>query len=368
MSAAPRHAAVLLRGGCRRNAPLLGTSRSHKAAFSLSACGRRAHAAVAAEPGASSSASRRPVVWYQSDKVPTSVAATGKVGTYRDGSGSDSTFFGVDPVAVEVDIQDARGRGLNLHEHGVELRDHCWDHVDYYDNESVLRRYYPECEAIVCEALGASSAVAFDHNLRAKAKKESSEQLKSGGNAVQEPLVTYGVHNDYTAASAPRRLELLTQPPKSNDTLRILYGDRPILDPLALPDLLRKRWAIVNVWRNVTTAPVQRFPLAACEATSTSVDDLVVFEVRYSDRTGENYFARHNTKHRWSYFPHMTRDEVVLLKCWDSRGVDFASDVAGKAELVPSTFSLHTAFDDPATPDGAPDRESIEVRLAAFFD
>ena len=44
----------------------------------------------------------------------------------------------------------------------------------------------------------------------------------------------------------------------------------------------------LNVWRNVSSAPVQRSPLALCDAASTSVDDLIVFEIRYADRVGEN--------------------------------------------------------------------------------
>ena len=62
----------------------------------------------------------------------------------------------------------------------------------------------------------------------------------------------------------------------------------------------------------------------------------------------------------------MTRDEAVLIKCWDSRGADFAKAKAAQA-TVPATFSLHSGFDDPATSDGAPERESIEVRCVAFF-
>lgn len=34
----------------------------------------------------------------------------------------------------------------------------------------------------------------------------------------------------------------------------------------------------------------------------------------------------------------------------------------------PSTFSFHSAFEDPATPYGAPDRQSIEVRCIVFYD
>ena len=54
-------------------------------------------------------------------------------------------------------------------------------------------------------------------------------------------------------------------------------------------------------------------------------------------------------------FPRMQRDEVLLIKCFDS-----ATD--GRARLA-----VHTAFEDPTTPDDAPPRESIEIRTFAFF-
>ena len=135
---------------------------------------------------------------------------------------------------------------------------------------------------------------------------------------------------------------------------------------------------------------MQSQPLALCDAASTRADELITFEIRYADRVGENYFARASPRHAWYHFPRLTRDEAILIKCWDSRGAAFVGrmeaargfppppvtsadgDGATAQRLaqrtVPATFSLHTGFDDPATPPGAPERESIEVRLVAFFE
>ena len=69
------------------------------------------------------------------------------------------------------------------------------------------------------------------------------------------------------------------------------------------------------------------------------------------------------------YYPQLTRDEAVLIKCWDSYGRDFAPHHATpRSATVPATFALHSGFEDPATPSDAPDRESIEVRVVAFFE
>lgn len=300
---------------------------------------------------------------YQSSKVPCSVLSTGTVYTRRDLSGSDGEFIGTDPKPVEVEITNGRGRDITLDQNGFCLVADEAPAVDFFNDKEVLEKYYTACEELVMKVTGASRVLAFDHNLRAKQRKLAGARL-AGGNAVQEPLVGYGVHNDYTATSSVNRVRQLAQPPKSNDTLRA-SGEGSRIAPAELDSLLSGRWAFFNVWRNVASEPVERFPLAAADARTVAKDDLVVFEIRYADRIGENYFARHKESHKWFYFPRMTRDEVMLLKCWDSRGVDFLGPK--DAPSVPATFSLHSAFDDPATRPDAPDRESIEVRTVAFF-
>jgi hypothetical protein len=51
----------------------------------------------------------------------------------------------------------------------------------------------------------------------------------------------------------------------------------------------------------------------------------------------------------------MRRSEALVFKTFDS-----AKD--GRAR-----WTAHAAFDDPTTPPGAPERESIEIRALAFF-
>lgn len=319
---------------------------------------------------------------YQSDHVPRSLTSTGRVGTRRDLAGSDAEFFGVDPAPTRVDIEDGRGAGFTLDANGFCLVGHAWEHIDYYDNASILNVYYAEVEALVRRQTGASRVIAFDHNVRAKQRKQAggaSSMLRgAGAPAVQEPLLSYGVHNDFTLESAPRRVSQLAKALGANDTLRARTDAPPPLALAQLPKLLGGRWQFVNVWRNVAAEPLTRFPLAMIDAASITLDDLIVFEIRYADRVGENYFARHSPRHRWSYYPQLTRDEAVLIKCWDSHGRDFAPHHAAKDQLgggpgpgpgtVAATFSLHSGFDDPATPLDAPDRESIEVRVVAFFE
>jgi hypothetical protein len=215
---------------------------------------------------------------------------------------------------------------LSLDGPGVALVDHVSGVSDFYDPDEVRRSYFPEVERLVAEATGATRVYAFDHNVRCAAR------AKAGEPGVSMPVKF--AHNDYTKQSGPQRV-------------------RDLL-PDEADELLKHRFAVVNVWRPIV-GPVQRNPLAVCDAQSIAPDDLVATDLVYRDRTGEVQSLAFNPDHRWLYFPQMRADEVMLLKCFDS-----ADD--GRA-----VFTAHAAFDDPTSPADAEDRESIEVRTIAFF-
>jgi hypothetical protein len=262
-----------------------------------------------------------------------------------------------------------------LETEGFELLNRPLHNSDlpFSDQQQVLHHYYPECEDIVQQAIGATHVFAFDHNIRSTHNQDTQKQAKNT-QSVQQPI--YYVHGDYTFVSAPQRLLDLASPPRVNDTLRSLLRESQSLltnDFVSQVFDNNKRFAIINVWRNIDTSPVLSNPLALCDGHSMSRDDLVVFEVRYDDRIGENYFAKYAASHQWWYYPKMTRDEVILIKQWDSIGVlnDLNSQhtkAHQEPKTVPCKFSFHSAFVDPTTPVGAPDRQSIEVRCIAVFD
>ena len=118
--------------------------------------------------------------------------------------------------------------------------------------------------------------------------------------------------------------------------------------------LLERRFAIIQVWRAIAD-PIRSNPLAMTDARSVAPEDLLVAERRYPNRIGQTYRLRYNPAHRWFYFPQMRRDEAIVFKVFDS-----LKD--GRARFTP-----HTSFEDPATPAGAPPRQSIEARAIAFF-
>jgi hypothetical protein len=224
-------------------------------------------------------------------------------------------------------IHDARRLAPppSLDREGFALVRHVTAVKDLWDESAVKSVYYREVEALVNDVTGAARVVAFDHNLRSSTQGERTEV------GVQAP-VRYP-HNDYTERSAPQRV-------------------RDLL-PREADDLLRRRFAVINVWKPIC-GPVEQAPLAVCDARTIAPGDLVPTDLRYRDRTGEIYSMRWSPAHAWFYFPRMAAEEAMLLKCYDS-----ATDRA--------RLTAHSAFDDPASPPEAPARESIEVRTLAFF-
>jgi hypothetical protein len=197
--------------------------------------------------------------------------------------------------------------------------------ANFYDPEEVRRVYYPEVERMVREFTGAVKVHVFDHNVRSRPMAKRRE------NGAQEPVKV--AHNDYTLKSGPQRVSDL------------------------LPDeadaLLKNRFAIINVWRPIR-GPVEESPLAVCDAQSMVQDDFVKHVLKYRDRDGEVYSVAFNPNHRWYYVPNQLKEEVLLLKCYDSDGRR-------------ARFTAHSAFEDPSSPPNAAPRESVEVRTLVFF-
>jgi hypothetical protein len=237
-----------------------------------------------------------------------------------------------------VAIRDARpiAGNLRLDEHGFELHSRPSAFGDFYDEAAVRERYYPEVQTVMREITGAAAVIVFDHNVRSAARAARGEI------GVRVPVDQ--VHNDYTQQSGPKR-------------------KREILDESGRSDLSDRRVAFVNLWRPIV-GPVWDNPLAVCHARSVSPEDLVPTDIHHFGEddlkvprhSGQIYSVRHNPTHRWFYVSGMRPDEVLLLKCYDSRA-------DGRARFMP-----HTGFRNPACPPDFVPRESIEARTLVVFD
>jgi hypothetical protein len=197
---------------------------------------------------------------------------------------------------------------------------------DFFDPQQLKSVYYAEVAQLIKKMSGASRVVVFDHTLRSGDEAEREAKL------VREPVLS--AHNDYTEWSGPQRV-------------------RDLL-PDEADDILKRRFAIIQVWRAVNQ-PIQSNPLALVDAQSVAFEDLLIAERRYPNRVGQTYRLRYNPAHRWFYFPEMRREEALVFKVFDSA-------LDGRAR-----FTAHTAIDDPESPPGAPPRQSVEARALALF-
>ena len=171
--------------------------------------------------------------------------------------------------------------------------------------------------------------IAFDHNVRnaARAAARRGRHPRPGRRA---PITT----SPTARAASARRRELAARG----------------LDPA----LLAGRFAIVNLWRPIGR-PVEKSPLALCDARIVARRRPDRLRPRLSRPCRRDLCARTSIRRqRWYHFPRLAPDEAILIKGYDS-----ADDVA--------RFTAHSAFEDPASPPDAPERESIEVRGLVIY-
>jgi hypothetical protein len=245
--------------------------------------------------------------------------------------GGDETEHVGNFTTREVTIHDGRHHKqvTNLDVEGFKLVQQTSQVEDFYDDAQIDSTYHDEVKALLTELTGAARIEIFDDTRRSTSlERQRDKRIREAASIV---------HNDYTARSGINRL-------------RDHFAD----DPDEANKLLQRRFAIINVWRSIA-GPVQNHPLALCDASTLSPEDLVSVERRAEERMGEIQVALQNPDQRWYYFPGMQMDEALLIKTFDSE-----SD--GRAR-----FTIHTSFEIPDAAVDAPPRESIESRCLVFF-
>jgi len=237
---------------------------------------------------------------------------------------------GDDPREMQIIDGWPRANGFLLDREGFELREFKSPFERFDDAEAVRSEYYPAVAEFVRGSVGARRVLVFDHTIRSKVNAE--RQTAEHSTVQRAPVMV--VHCDYTPVSGPMRVRQLV--------------------PEEADELLKHRVAFYNLWKPLKRR-VEEKPLAVCDVTSAAEDDMLKMALRYRDREGEIFVMRHAAAHRWWYFPKMLPENVLLLKTYES-------ETDGRAR-----FLGHSAFDDPNTPPDAPTRESIEIRMMAFF-
>ena len=245
--------------------------------------------------------------------------------------GVPKVFFQTEEHPVTIADMRPLAANLSIDRQGFELRRHETAVDDLYDDAAIAQVYDHEIEALLTAATGADRVVVFDHTRRSDAPNGAANPDGSRGPADR-------VHVDYTPASGPVR---------AGDVLGVDEVER-IIDSGG-------RIAQINVWRPIT-GPVERTPLALADAETIAPGELVATDQVFPDRVGEIYQLAHGAGQRWYWAPRIDRDEVLLIKGWDSRD-------DGRARFTP-----HGAFQIPNQSPDAPARESIEVRTFVVFE
>ncbi len=240
-------------------------------------------------------------------------------------------FFEIEDRPVRIADLRAKAKPAAFDREGFELLTIPTAIDDLNDDDAVENAYYAEIEAMLKARFGASRVAIFDATRRSDSGQGADNPDGARGPATR-------VHVDYTAKSGPQRLK---------DTVGEAEGERLLASGA--------RVIQVNVWRPIV-GPVQRAPLALADASSISKDDLIATDQVFPDRVGEIYHLAHSAKHRWYFASEMQRDEVFLIKGWDS------SDPEG------SHFAPHGAFQLPDQDPSAPPRESIEIRTFVIVE
>ena len=245
--------------------------------------------------------------------------------------GEAKIFFELEDVSVPVADMRPIAENLSVDTQGFELLHHETQVDDLYDDVAVDSTYYTEVEDILRERFDATLVTIFDVTRRSDDTGGARNPDGLRGPATR-------VHVDYTVASGPQR---------AKDVLGEAEYERLIE--------VGARILQVNVWRPIS-GPVKRSPLALADASSIATDELVATDQVFADRVGEIYQVAHGAGQRWYYTSEIDRDEILLIKGWDS--ID-----DGRAHFTP-----HGAFELQETVPDAPPRESIEVRTFVIIE
>jgi len=252
--------------------------------------------------------------------------SNGKPVRYATAGAADQPNFELTVRRVRVGDARASGDPPTFDAQGFVLRNAPTDFSDYANRDAVKRHYLPEVKRLLLQMLGAEKVVVYNYVLLS-----SRPGLKSSPGA---DIPAFTAHNDYTATIAPMRLV-------------------DLIGASEAAAWLARRVVQVNVWRPFNN-PVEEYPLAMCDGRSVLPEHLVSADLRFADRVSEFQFLKHSKRQAWWYYPHMTPDEVLFIKGWDSRP-------DGGAAWTPHAAIQHIDAADPRP------RETIVARAFALL-
>ncbi|ETS78888.1 hypothetical protein PFICI_08741 [Pestalotiopsis fici W106-1] len=188
---------------------------------------------------------------------------------------------------------------FSLDIHGFESR--LWptqmDTSDFQDREKVESCYFDEAREILKTIdEGYDNVYFFDWRLRDASAPRNRSRLDMN-DLTTWLLPSQNVHIDQSAASVLKRVQLHLPDDAEN--------------------LLQGRVRVINIWRPIR-GPVEDYPLALCDGTSVSDVDLIACDHVRRNFKGETIYPYYSPNQKWYYLSKQEKDEVLLIKMFDS--------------------------------------------------
>ncbi|KAI1751940.1 hypothetical protein F4782DRAFT_502695 [Xylaria castorea] len=147
------------------------------------------------------------------------------------------------------------------------------------DTPKSIECYITEVREFLTTALGCDDVRIFEYKLRSSESPSRVEDRSKGVSHLEYRAPSKMVHIDQTCFATKHRIR--THFPDDCDTL------------------LKQKYRFVNVWRPLVQECVVDCPLALCDASTLSDEDLVECDLVYESYEGEHYKVKYNRNHRW---------------------------------------------------------------------
>jgi hypothetical protein len=237
------------------------------------------------------------------------------------------SYWPQDPRTVEINDMRPLADELSFDRNGFVLVNQPTAVTDFRDKAQIESIYLPEIVDLVQRLTGAEKVLTFGVVVRTDDSK-----------AEDGAQPSWGAHVDYGDRTV-------------RETSRDLLGDAEA------EKWLQRRYMLINLWRPIR--PVERTPLALCDASTVKHEDLFDSEVRggLGDPNRKSLWGFNLAwapGQRWYYAPHMQPDELYAFKLFDS-------------DPARVQLTAHSAFVDPTSHQDAPARLSIELRTISFM-
>ena len=239
---------------------------------------------------------------------------------------------------IRESIKVYNGRLLDppptLDANGFQLVDADTRIRNLHDQDAVTTDFYQECSDLIKALTGCSETRILQHQYRNGYGGLPEGHPRSNKPTANGSEGTYGgIHSDVS--------------PYSEESFEKIADG--------------KHFQMYNVWRSTDLKnDIFVMPLAICDMATVTPEDIIAADAWSQTETPRRLVSLrlvHSLNQRWYYFPRMTPQETLIFKQYDTR-----------QERSNMRTAFHGAINDPTTPEDAPLRETIEVRLLALFD